>query len=110
MIKLREAAVGFAVLLLVAGCSATGTPGPTASSAPLSQDSSAPGASTPLAADSVATYRAYVETNTDLLVQRTTTFVDAVVAGRIADAKALYAAAREPYERIEPRHAICTCN
>jgi iron uptake system component EfeO len=102
MIKLREAAVGFAVLLLVAGCSVTGSPGPTASSAPLSQDSSAPGASAPLAADSVATYRAYVETNTDLLVQRTTTFVAAVVAGRIADAKALYAAAREPYERIEP--------
>ena len=102
MIKLREAAVGFAIVVLVAGCSGTGNPGPASSSAPLSQDSSAPDASAPLAADSVATYRAYIEMNTDLLVQRTTTFVDAVVAGKIGDAKALYAAAREPYERIEP--------
>jgi iron uptake system component EfeO len=56
----------------------------------------------PLAADSVATYRAYLEQNADLLVQRTKPFADAVVAGKIAEAKALYAAAREPYERIEP--------
>jgi iron uptake system component EfeO len=102
MIKLRAAAVGFAIVVLVAGCSGTGNPGPASSSAPLSQDSSAPDASAPLAADSVATYRVYIEMNTDLLVQRTTTFVDAVVAGKIGDAKALYAAAREPYERIEP--------
>jgi iron uptake system component EfeO len=67
-----------------------------------SQDSSAPDASVPLAADSVATYRAYIEQNADLLVQRTRPFVDAVVAGKIAQARALYAPAREPYERIEP--------
>ncbi|MGH2513056.1 MAG: iron uptake system protein EfeO, partial [Candidatus Limnocylindrales bacterium] len=54
------------------------------------------------AAQSVATYRAYLETNTDLLVQRTRAFVDAVVAGKLIEARDLYAAARYPYEAIEP--------
>jgi iron uptake system component EfeO len=100
MNRLRQAALGFAVLVLVGGCSSTGNPSPAASGAPI-QDSSGPDASVPLAADSVATYRAYLEVNTDQLVLRTKPFVDAVVAGKIAEAKALYAAAREPYGRIE---------
>jgi iron uptake system component EfeO len=47
-------------------------------------------------------YRAYLEKNTDELVAETKPFVVAVVAGNIAQAKAAYAAARIPYERIEP--------
>src|ERR1035437_3239039 len=101
MIKLRGAAFGFAVLVLVAACGSA-APSLAGSSGLPSQDSSAPDASVPLAADSVATYRAYIEQNADLLVQRTRPFVDAVVAGKIAQARALYAPAREPYERIEP--------
>lgn len=101
MIKLRGAAFGFAVLVLVAACGSA-APSSAGSSGLPSQDSSAPDASVPLAADSVATYRAYIEQNADLLVQRTRPFVDAVVAGKIAQARALYAPAREPYERIEP--------
>jgi len=102
MIKLRGAAFGFAVLVLVAACGSSAGSSLASSSGLTSQDSSAPDASVPLAADSVATYRAYLEQNADLLVQRTKPFVDAVIAGKIPQAKALYAAAREPYERIEP--------
>jgi iron uptake system component EfeO len=40
--------------------------------------------------------------NTDLLVTRTKAFTDAVIAGKVAQAKALYAPARVPYEAIEP--------
>ncbi len=50
----------------------------------------------------IAEYRKYLEENTDELVSATTPFVAAVVAGDIAKAKALYPAARIPYERIEP--------
>ena len=47
-------------------------------------------------------YRDYLEKNTALLVANTQPFVAAVVAGDVAKAKSLYAAARIPYERIEP--------
>jgi iron uptake system component EfeO len=50
----------------------------------------------------VAQYRAYIEKNTDELVAETAPFVAAVIAGDVARAKALYPAARIPYERIEP--------
>jgi len=50
----------------------------------------------------VAQYRSYLEHNTDELVEKTEPFVAAVIAGNVAKAKALYAAARIPYERIEP--------
>jgi iron uptake system component EfeO len=50
----------------------------------------------------VAQYRDYLERNTDELVARTEPFVTAVVAGEVDEAKPLYAAARVPYERIEP--------
>jgi iron uptake system component EfeO len=50
----------------------------------------------------IAGYRTYLEKNTDELVAKTQPFVDAVVAGEIEEAKALYPAARIPYERIEP--------
>ncbi len=101
MIKLRQAMVGFAVLVLVAACGTTGLPSGVATSLPPDLGSNAPDASVPLAADSVATYRAYLETTTDLLVQRTRPFVDAVIAGKVAAARELYAPAHQPYARVE---------
>jgi iron uptake system component EfeO len=50
----------------------------------------------------IATYRSYLEENTDELVAKTAPFVAAVEAGDVAKAKSLYAAARIPYEKIEP--------
>jgi len=50
----------------------------------------------------VADYRDYLQQNADELVATTEPFVAAVVAGNLAEAKALYAAPRIPYERIEP--------
>jgi iron uptake system component EfeO len=50
----------------------------------------------------VADYREYLEENADELVAKAKPFVAAVVAGDVAKAKALYAPARIPYERIEP--------
>jgi iron uptake system component EfeO len=50
----------------------------------------------------IAQYRDYLEQNTDELVAKTKPFVAAVVAGNVGSAKALYPAARIPYERIEP--------
>jgi iron uptake system component EfeO len=50
----------------------------------------------------VEDYRSYLEENTDELVAKTAPFVAAVEAGDVAEAKSLYAAARIPYERIEP--------
>lgn len=50
----------------------------------------------------VAQYRGYLEENAAELVAKTEPFVAAVVAGKVAEAKDLYPAARIPYERIEP--------
>ncbi len=52
--------------------------------------------------DAVKHYREYLEQNADELVEETEPFVKAVVVGDVAGAKALYAPARIPYERIEP--------
>jgi len=52
--------------------------------------------------EAVARYRRYLEQNTAELVEKTEPFVAAVLAGDVARAKALYAPARIPYERIEP--------
>jgi len=101
MTSRRIAALVLAALVLVAACGGNATAIPSASSAPV-VGSTAPEASTPTADDAVASYRAYIEMNTDLLVTRTKAFTDAVIAGKLAEAKALYAPAREPYERIEP--------
>jgi len=64
----------------------------------------AAGQAAPSAAEAAAVrrYRAYVESQTTLLVARTRAFVGALQAGDVAEAKARYAAARVPYERIEP--------
>jgi iron uptake system component EfeO len=50
----------------------------------------------------VASYRNYVETEAQALVDTTAAFTAAVKAGNIDQAKSLYPAARTHYERIEP--------
>ena len=50
----------------------------------------------------VAAYRRYVLAQADEFLGRTVRLADAVKAGRLAEAQALYAPARQPYERIEP--------
>lgn len=50
----------------------------------------------------VATYRDYVENETGSLVRATEQLHEALHEGDLARAKELYAAARIPYERIEP--------
>ena len=47
-------------------------------------------------------YRQYLETQTAELVTATKAFTDAVDAGNLEQAKALYAPSRAPFERIEP--------
>jgi iron uptake system component EfeO len=54
------------------------------------------------AAAAVARYRRYVEEQTALLTAKTRLFVQKLRAGDLAGAKFAYAAARIPYERIEP--------
>lgn len=70
-----------------------------------------PGAAVSATADSaaktradaaVATYRAFLEKKTASLTTVTTSFTDAVRSGDVEKAKSLFAAARFPYEAIEP--------
>jgi iron uptake system component EfeO len=56
----------------------------------------------PKVAAAIASYQEYVRGQTDELLAMTQQFVDAVKAGDVARAKALYAVARTPWERIEP--------
>ena len=50
----------------------------------------------------LAEYKLYVNTNLRELVKGVQAFTDAVKAGKLEDAKKLYAQVRRPYERIEP--------
>ncbi|WES70114.1 iron uptake system protein EfeO [Superficieibacter sp. HKU1] len=50
----------------------------------------------------ITEYKAYVTAETSALVKGTKAFTDAVKAGDIEKAKALYAPTRQHYERIEP--------
>jgi iron uptake system component EfeO len=52
--------------------------------------------------DAIANYRTYVMAETAELVKGTKAFTDAVKAGDVEKAKALYAPTRQHYERIEP--------
>jgi len=47
-------------------------------------------------------YERYVESQTGALIDKTTEFVDAVKAGKVDEAKALFPIARTYWERIEP--------
>jgi iron uptake system component EfeO len=53
-------------------------------------------------AQASADYQRYVQSQTGALVEQTTAFTDAVKAGDIEGAKALYPVARTYWERIEP--------
>ena len=50
----------------------------------------------------LADYKAYVTREVDALAAETKTFTDAVKAGKLDEAKSLYAPTRQHYERIEP--------
>ncbi len=52
--------------------------------------------------EAITAYKAYVTAETAQLVSGTKAFTDAVKAGDIEKAKALYAPTRQHYERIEP--------
>ena len=52
--------------------------------------------------DAITAYKAYVTAETAELVKKVKDFTDAVKAGDIEKAKALYAPTRQHYERIEP--------
>jgi iron uptake system component EfeO len=58
--------------------------------------------STPELEAAVDEYKAYVVEQTEQLVQDTSLFTSAVIAGNVEEAKELYAPARVPWERIEP--------
>jgi iron uptake system component EfeO len=58
--------------------------------------------SSPRVAGAISQYREYLERNTAELVSATEPFVAAVEAGDVEKAKSLYAAARTPYEKVEP--------
>lgn len=97
-----------AASILFAGCAeqesganasgAANEAGPTASAA-ASASPSAPAADFTAAIDN---YRAYVIAQCDAFVRQTESFVSAVKAGKLDEAKALYAPSRMHYERIEP--------
>src|SRR5688572_20880390 len=53
-------------------------------------------------AEATASYQRYVKSQTDALLVKTQEFVDAVKAGDVAKAKALFPVARTYWERIEP--------
>jgi iron uptake system component EfeO len=53
-------------------------------------------------AQATASYQRYVKSQTDALLVKTEEFVDAVKAGDVARAKALFPVARTYWERIEP--------
>ncbi|MCS7479918.1 iron uptake system protein EfeO [Umezawaea endophytica] len=53
-------------------------------------------------ADATKEYQRYVNSQADSLLVKTTEFVDAVKAGKVEDAKALFPVARLYWERIEP--------
>lgn len=56
----------------------------------------------PELAEAADAYEEYVIGQIDLFEERTEGFTGAVIAGDVEKAKALYAPAREPWERIEP--------
>ncbi|MEV4618961.1 iron uptake system protein EfeO [Asanoa sp. NPDC049573] len=79
------------------GMSGKGIRGPlkvNGSSAPLTEDAALK--------DATGNYSRYVKSQTDALLTKTQEFTDAVKAGDVAKAKALFPVARTYWERIEP--------
>jgi iron uptake system component EfeO len=77
-------------------------PGGTGKSGTLTVSGDLKAESSPEIEAAIADYRRYLEENTTALVTATKPFVAAVVAGNVTAAQTRYAAARIPYERIEP--------
>lgn len=71
-------------------------------SAPVATTGSANTASTADFSAAIDQYRAYTIQQSDEFVKQTEAFTNAVKAGKLEEAKALYAPARMHYERIEP--------
>lgn len=98
----RAAAVTVALLFGLGECRLAWTrEGPDSARTPHSARSLAPELAAALAA-----YRTYVVAQADAFVRETARFVAAIQAGRLAEARRLYAPARAPYERIEPVAAL----
>lgn len=87
-----------AVLLAAAAAMGTGCGSDRSADAPAGTTARAAVATGP----AVERYRAYAMRQADLMVVRTDAFAAEVIAGRTAAAKAMFATAREPWERIEP--------
>jgi iron uptake system component EfeO len=89
-------------LTLKAGKYTTSCPGGDRSKGRLVVTGGSGASLTPEAEAVVEQYRTYVVDQTNQLVTATQAFVDAVLTGDVAAAKAAYGPARVPYERIEP--------
>lgn len=92
--------------ILFAGCGQTGTaaqqPAGATKDVGATTQTTTPAASSLNFDQAVAAYRTYATQQCDTFVKKTEEFTDAVKAGELDKAKALYAPARMNYERIEP--------
>lgn len=92
--------------ILFTGCGQTGTatqqPAATTKDAGATTQTTTPAASAPNFDQAVTAYRTYAIEQCDTFVKKTEEFTNAVKAGELDKAKALYAPARMYYERIEP--------
>jgi iron uptake system component EfeO len=100
--NLSEGLFGTFSLTLTQGEYTLYCPGGTDERGTLTVSGSLKSESSPQHEAAVARYRAYLEQNAGRLVARTRPFARAVITGDVDGAKRLYAAARVPYERIEP--------
>ncbi|MNB71642.1 Iron uptake system component EfeO precursor [compost metagenome] len=98
-----------AATILLSGCSKGGEDAAgeavqtaKASTAPSPSPSASPAASQADFTSAISQYREYVIAECDEFVKQTEAFVQAVKAGKMEEAKNLYAPARMHYERIEP--------
>ncbi|NEU28584.1 EfeM/EfeO family lipoprotein [Paenibacillus polymyxa] len=92
--------------ILFAGCGQTGTadtqPAATSKDTEAATQTTTAAATAPNFDQAVAAYRTYATEQCDTFVKKTEEFTNAVKAGQLDKAKALYAPARMYYERIEP--------
>jgi iron uptake system component EfeO len=92
---LRLTPVALVVGALLASCSSGSSNGTPSSSTPTAGSAAA-------ATTATTAYRQYVISEVDLLTAANKRFTDALRAGKLAQAKALFAPARYHYESIEP--------
>ncbi len=87
--------------ILFAGCGHQ-QPAATSKDTAATTQTTTPAATAPNFDQAVAAYRTYATEQCDTFVKKTEEFTNAVKAGELDKAKALYAPARMYYERIEP--------